>query len=198
MTTILLRSFWGLHTLYRYCDYTTVRIRITFAWTLLSMCQKYVDISTPGQGWMWWRKSRRRTALRQRRPVSSRCRKWWGGKGWNHNGTVQHCVETRFRGHAKFASCCINITSIIKYQHYQCQYYQNYHGHQNRQMSQVLLKILVPSPATPSNTPKMKTAHFWDRAIQSSSSSHIFPQDCGELPVEWGDFFAWRKSKTVL
>lgn len=143
-------------------------------------------VSTPGQGWMWWRKSRRRTALRQRRPVSSRCRRWWGGREWNHN----MCWSTIW-GHAIVASCCINIISIIRYQ-----------------LSVISIISIIISTIMVIRTdkcpkycwrfvslhlPKMKAPSFSILFL-----STYFPQDCGELPVEWADFFAWRKSKTAL
>ena len=158
-----------------------MRILITFAWSLLSICH-IIWVSMPGQGWMWWRKSRRRTALRQRRPVSSRCRRWWGGRGWNHN----MCWNTIW-GHAIVASCCINIISNIRYQFSALSVLSA--------LSWSSEQTNVPSIAgdsCPFTCPKWR-----HRPFQSSSSSY-FPQDCGELPVEWADFFAWRKSKTAL
>lgn len=118
-------------------------------------------VSTPGQGWMWWRKSRRRTALRQRRPVSSRCRRWWGGRGWNHN----MCWNTIW-GHAIVASCCINIISIITYQ-----------------LAALSVLSALSWSSEQTNVPSIAgdscpfTCPEWrHRPFQSSSSSHIFPR----------------------
>lgn len=115
----------------------------------------------PGQGWMWWRKSRRRTALRQRRPVSSRCRRWWGGRGWNHN----MCWNTTW-GHAIVASCCINIISNIRYQ-----------------LSALSVLSALSWSSEQTNVPSIAgdscpfTCPKWrHRPFQSSSSSHIFPR----------------------
>ena len=67
------------------------------------------------------------------------------GKGWNHN----MCLNTIW-GHAMVASCCINIISIISIISYQLSALSVLSAlscSDDRQMSQVLLEIRVPSPA---------------------------------------------------
>lgn len=198
MTNMVLRWLWGPDRIYSfyinvdrwYCDYVTDLLRGSWS-RLLEVyfpCVTYILwISTPGQGWMWWRKSRRRTALRQRRPVSSRCRRWWAGRGWNHN--LRPCN-----------SC------IMLYQHY-----QQYQKISALSVISIISTIIVirtdncpkycwrfVSLHLPLQTiPQMK-AHFWTPSLPILFLFTYFPQDCGELPVEWADFFAWRKSKTAL